>query len=241
MHIRLIDAALDNVDIIVDESNPTAVENHKLIPKKLLAGYLDEWLDFVARVNAQKSNRPDDAALDREVAEKLMRFGSTLHALLFQPAFQCKPLRELVFSVDATWARLPFELLPMGKGQYNFAGLQVPVLRQLRSIPHTLTASNSRKSGQKFLVLANPEGAADIAATTDSERKSLERIIDAKHLHVLGRLASVARTVDELTHCEYLHYSGHVRDQSLHFDGDSLRAQDIASMDLQNLKLALKT
>jgi hypothetical protein len=239
MHIRIIDAALDNVDVIVDEVNLSTVENHKLIPKKLLLAFLYDWLDFVARVLAQKNSRPEDHALDREVTERLRRYGKTLRTLLFQPSFDCADAHQLVFSVDADWARLPFELLPMNRATENFAGLGMPVLRQMRKVTARSEKTHATKRVRNFLLLANPEGAADIAAQTNEEKTSLERISGSKaDMRVLGKLAAVGRAVEELAHCEYLHYSGHVREQSLRFQDGALFPQDIAAMNLENMKLA---
>ncbi len=239
MRIRLIDAALDNVDVIVDEVSQDTIENHKLIPKKLLLAFLDEWLGFVARVLAQKNNRPEDHAFDREVAERLRRYGKTLRTLLFQPSFDCADAHELVFSVDADWARLPFELLPINRVTENFVGLGIPVLRQMRTVSARSETAKSTNRARNFLLLANPEGAADIAALTNEEKKSLERISGGKaDVRELGKLAVTTQAVEELAHCEYLHYSGHVREQSLRFQDGALFPQDIAAMNLDTMKLA---
>ncbi|MBN8219375.1 MAG: CHAT domain-containing protein [Spirochaetes bacterium] len=239
MRIRIIDAALDNVDVIVDEVIPGTVENHKLIPKKLLLAFLDDWLDFVARVLAQKNSRPEDHVFDREVAERLRRYGNTLRTLLFQPSFDCADALQLVFSVDADWARLPFELLPMNRATENFAGLGIPILRQMRTVSARSETANTANRARNFLLLANPEGASDIAVLTNEEKKSLEHIGSGKvDMRVLGKLAATTQAVEELAHCEYLHYSGHVREQSLRFRDGALFPQDIAAMNLDNMKLA---
>ncbi|MBV6492955.1 MAG: hypothetical protein LDLANPLL_00961 [Turneriella sp.] len=235
MHIRILNVALDNVDILVDEAVSSSVENHKLVPKKLLLMFLSDWLGFVSRVLAEKNSRPDDKKLDAEVARKLTRYGETLQTLLFLPTLNLDGAHELVFAVDADWARLPFEILPLRR---KFAGLTVPLLRQIRTVS-PLPAAEAKKNARRFLLMANTEGAADIAKHAEEEKASLKSLTaHTVKTTTLGKLASAAQVVDELTHCEYLHYAGHVRGQSLSLSESTLSANDIAALGLSHVKLA---
>lgn len=239
MHIRIIDVASENVDVILDEPHATAVENHKLIPKKLLQEYQEDWLNFVEKVLAEKNSRPLDKAFDQEVSSKLNRYGKTLQSLLFPPGFSFSDAKALIFSVDANWVRLPFELLPTHNNQQDFIGLRMPILRQIRTVKKVSADVNQPKNvGKRFLLLANPEGSVDLMPITDAEKKSLEGIAGkATQLKALGKLASTPQILEELVHCNYFHYSGHVREQSLQFSQANLKPSEIAALNLENMEL----
>jgi len=240
VHIRIIDVTSKNVDIIIDDPKPGVAENHKLIPRKLLDAYLDDWLSFVKRVLAEKNSRPEDKAFDREVVDKLQRYGKTLHTMLFSAGWNVSAARTLSFSVDAPWASLPFELLPTHHERENFAGLRIPIVRQMRTVGRTFGASERTKTkAQRLLLLANLEGATDLASVAELEKKSLARTVDrAENLKILGKLSNTAQIVDEMVHCSYMHYSGHIRDQGLQFSQDTLSSPEIAALNLENIKLA---
>ncbi|MFZ5631204.1 MAG: CHAT domain-containing protein [Spirochaetota bacterium] len=240
MRIRILNIAPESVDVILDDQISDAVENHKLLPNKLLQEYQDDWLNFFEKVLAEKNSRPSDKAFDQEVSAKLNRYSKTLESLLFPIGFDLSDTKTLVFSVDANWVRLPFELLPTHNNPQDFIGLKVPILRQIRTIKTGAAEANqSKKNGKRFLLLANPEGSADLTPMTDAEKKSLEGIAGkATQLKALGKLASTAQILEELVHCRYLHYSGHVREQSLQFNQARLKPTDISALNLENMELA---
>jgi hypothetical protein len=187
----------------------------------------------------KKNSRPEDKNFDREIAAKLQRYGKTLHTLLFPPELSFSDAQELIFSVDAAWARLPFELLPLNRATESLAGLQVPILRQIRTVQKVSPVAETKKAERRFLLLANTEGSADIAPLVEKEKISLMNTRGyATQMKILGHLAGVAQVVEEFAHCEYLHYAGHVHDQSLRLREAALRADDITAMSLGNIKLA---
>ncbi|MBS0617650.1 MAG: CHAT domain-containing protein [Spirochaetes bacterium] len=239
MHIRIINVARENVDVLIDERQNSAVENHKLVPQKLLTSYLRDWRTFVTRVQAEKNSRPDDRIFDNEVATELASYGKTLLAILFPQGFTLAGTKCLTFSVDAEWARLPFEILPLTAEGIDFSGLKIPVVRQMRTIAARSQSEKRRDDLRQFLLCANPEGAVDIAALTREEKQNLEKVAEGKVLiHAPGKLASIAQVLNALTTCEYLHYAGHIRNQSLQFGDGPLGPEDFSALALGHVKLA---
>lgn len=239
MRIRILDVAPQKVDVLIDDGTAHAVENHKVLSRKVLTTFLDDWLAFVTRVLAEKNAHPDDVGFDAEVTGRLQRYGATLQNLLFPAHWRINPGAALYFSVDAAWARLPFEILPCGRDSAEFAALKIPILRQIRTVKPSVAVKNAQHSARKFLLLANPEGAPDLAAVVAAEKNTLTEVFAKQGtVKTLGKLASSAQILEELVHSEYVHYSGHVRGEALQLKDATLGAADLAVLDLSHVRLA---
>ncbi|MBS0617645.1 MAG: hypothetical protein JSR44_05615 [Spirochaetes bacterium] len=76
----------------------------------------------------------------------------------------------------------------------------------------SVAVKNKKSATGQFLLLANPEGAPDLAAVVAAEKNTLNEIFSRQgSAKTLGKLTSSAQILEEIVHSEYVHYSGHVR------------------------------
>lgn len=76
----------------------------------------------------------------------------------------------------------------------------------------SVAVKNKKSTTRQFLLLANPEGAPDLAAVVAAEKNTLTEIFSRQgSAKTLGKLASSAQILEEVVHRDYVHYSGHVR------------------------------
>jgi len=237
MRIRILNIPRNQVSVLVDEQPAGAVEVHKVVCRKILQSFYQDWLNYAARIIAEKNSRPYDETLDIEVKKSLLEFGQSLRGLLLPAELSFAGCRQVIFSTDAEWVRLPLELLPFDSTG-NFIGIQLPVLRQIRTIEPVHTSPAKCSGKPQFLLMVNPEGAADVADFTERENQVLQQILgNEAEIRTVHRFSTFAKTLNALLAADYLHYSGHVRKQSLCLQSGALRPKDIAALQLKNLRL----
>lgn len=181
MRIRILDVAPQKVDVLIDDGATQAVENHKLLPRKILAAYLDDWLAGFCFARACRKKRASRRC--------------------------CVRLRDYR-APQALWRNITEFAISCALADYPRCG----ALFFRRCGLGSVAVKNKKSATGQFLLLANPEGAPDLAAVVAAEKNTLNEIFSRQgSAKTLGKLASSAQILEEIVHRDYVHYSGYVR------------------------------
>ena len=231
----------ENAEVIVDTHGKKRFlpfESKNAVPKKLLHDFQLDWVSFYWQAQELRRNAPLSKNVDREIVASLRKKASYLTSCLIKKnEYFWERLQEpVLFSVDAEFANLPFEVLRIGD-QYLYE--LVPVIRQIRG--KRSFEREAKKKNRQLLCVLNPDDSEELETFIQKEKNILERFLSRQKISsqiLKGKMIRPQLLLEELHAHEYVHFAGHTDKKGIPLSGEEyLPAEHIADLNLSNIKL----
>jgi len=207
----------------------------RTVTANILDQIAKDWETLYFRCEALKKS--GQTAAFPEIESRIRRKGRLLFSLLFGRGKRSLGATTVVFAIDASLSRVPFEIIHDATG---FVCERIPILREIVSA-HEETEKHSHRpeSSDRVLLLSDGSYSREIEESVSRERTELVKIFRNRSgltAKIIQKGASSVNILEDLGDCRYLHYAGHYDAGTP--DDFILNAQSLNGLDLGQIEVA---